>query len=62
MTIVFQLTMFALIAISFLLIIGVPITFASPDGWSSNKNIVFSGVSLWIVLVFAVGILNSFIS
>nr|YP_009117831.1 photosystem II protein Z [Gnetum gnemon]ACZ92196.1 PsbZ [Gnetum costatum]ACZ92186.1 PsbZ [Gnetum gnemon]AJE71459.1 photosystem II protein Z [Gnetum gnemon]ALK01130.1 photosystem II protein Z [Gnetum gnemon]ANZ53521.1 photosystem II protein Z [Gnetum gnemon] len=61
MTIVFQLSMFALIAISFLLIIGVPVAFASPEGWSSNKNIIFSGVSLWIALVLFVGILNSFI-
>nr|YP_010264543.1 Z protein of photosystem II [Vandenboschia striata]UIO59711.1 Z protein of photosystem II [Vandenboschia striata] len=62
MTIAFQLALFALIAISFLLVIGVPVVLASPDGWSSNKNIVFSGASLWIGLVFLVGILNSFIS
>uniref|UniRef100_A0AAT9UUT1 Photosystem II reaction center protein Z n=1 Tax=Pallavicinia longispina TaxID=280536 RepID=A0AAT9UUT1_9MARC len=62
MTIVFQLAMFALIVISFLLVIGVPVVLASPAGWSSNKNVVFSGTSLWIGLVFLVGILNSFIS
>nr|YP_009642797.1 photosystem II protein Z [Reboulia hemisphaerica]QCP68481.1 photosystem II protein Z [Reboulia hemisphaerica]QWW93104.1 photosystem II protein Z [Fossombronia mylioides] len=62
MTIAFQLAVFALIAISFLLVIGVPVVLASPEGWSSNKNVVFSGASLWIALVFLVGILNSFIS
>uniref|UniRef100_UPI0031F3BE51 photosystem II protein Z n=1 Tax=Dicranopteris linearis TaxID=37229 RepID=UPI0031F3BE51 len=62
MTIAFQLALFTLIATSFLLVIGVPVVLASPDGWSSNKNIVFSGASLWIGLVFLVGILNSFIS
>uniref|UniRef100_A0AB39U2Q0 Photosystem II reaction center protein Z n=1 Tax=Ophioglossum hongii TaxID=3238578 RepID=A0AB39U2Q0_9MONI len=62
MTIAFQLSVFASIATSFLLVIGVPVVLASPDGWSSNKNIVFSGASLWIVLVLLVGILNSFIS
>nr|YP_010194393.1 photosystem II protein Z [Pallavicinia lyellii]QZZ24719.1 photosystem II protein Z [Pallavicinia lyellii]QZZ24803.1 photosystem II protein Z [Pallavicinia lyellii] len=62
MTIVFQLAVFALIVISFLLVIGVPVALASPAGWSSNKNVVFSGTSLWIGLVFLVGILNSFIS
>lgn len=61
MTIAFQLAVFALIAISFLLVIGVPVVLASPEGWSSNKNVVFSGASLWIGLVFLVGILNSFI-
>jgi photosystem II PsbZ protein len=53
---------FALIAISILLVIGVPVALASPNGWSSQKNVLFSGVSLWIGLVFLVGILNSFIS
>ena len=28
-----------------------------PEGWSNNKNVVFSGTSLWIGLVFLVGIL-----
>lgn len=62
MTIAFQLSVLALIAISFLLVIGVPVVLASPDGWSSSKNIVFSGASLWIGSVFLVGIPNSFIS
>nr|YP_010431809.1 photosystem II protein Z [Styrax americanus]USS62259.1 photosystem II protein Z [Styrax americanus] len=62
MTIAFQLAVFALIATSSILLISVPVVFASPDGWSSNKNVVFSGTSLWIGLVFMVGILNSLIS
>lgn len=62
MTIAFQLAVFALIATSFILLISVPVVFASPDGWSSNKNVIFSGTSLWIGLVFLVGILNSLIS
>jgi len=62
MTLVFQLAVFALIATSSILLISVPVVFASPDGWSSNKNVIFSGTSLWIGLVFLVGILNSLIS
>lgn len=62
MTIAFQLAVFALIITSLILLISVPVVFASPDGWSSNKNVVFSGTSLWIGLVFLVGILNSLIS
>nr|YP_009104874.1 Z protein of photosystem II [Myrmecia israelensis]AIT93429.1 Z protein of photosystem II [Myrmecia israelensis] len=61
MTLIFQLTLFALIALSFLLVIGVPVVFASPEGWTENKGTVFSGLGLWILLVFAVGILNSFV-
>lgn len=62
MAIVFQLALLALIVISLLLVIGVPVVFASPNGWSSSKNTIFSGASLWIGLVFLVGILNSFLS
>ena len=56
MTLVFQLTLFGLIALSFLLVVGVPVVFASPNGWTENKSVVFSGVGLWVILVFAVGI------
>nr|QTW98814.1 PsbZ [Dipteryx alata] len=63
MTIAFQLAVFALIATSSILLISVPVVFASPDDWSNNKNVVFSvSTSLWIGLVFLVGILNSLIS
>jgi len=62
MIIAFQLAVFALIIISFLLVVGVPVLLASPEGWSSSKNTIFSGASVWIGLVFLVGILNSFIS
>ena len=61
MIVFFQLALFALIALSFLLIIGVPVTFASPDGWSNSKGTIFSGLALWILLVFVVGVLNSFV-
>uniref|UniRef100_A0A8S0WST9 Photosystem II reaction center protein Z n=1 Tax=Spirodela intermedia TaxID=51605 RepID=A0A8S0WST9_SPIIN len=48
----FPIGCFALIATSTILLISVPVVFASSDGWSSNKNVVFSGTSLWIGLVF----------
>lgn len=61
MTALFQLALFALVALSFLLIIGVPVVFASPEGWTENKGVVFSGLGAWMLLVFVVGILNSFV-
>ena len=61
MLFLFQLTLFALIALSFALVVGVPVVLASPDGWSGSKQLVFSGATLWIFLVFLVGILNSFV-
>ena len=56
----FQLAAFALVILSFLLVVGVPVAFAYPEGWVENKRIVFSGIGLWIILVFSVGVLNSF--
>lgn len=61
MTTILQLAVLGLIAISFALVVGVPVAFASPNGWTENKGIVFSGLSLWMLLVFAIGIINSFV-
>lgn len=61
MTPIFQYTLIALIAWSFLLVVGVPVVFASPEGWIEKKRTVFSVLVLWVFLVFAVGLLNSFV-
>nr|AYQ94221.1 photosystem II reaction center Z protein [Borodinellopsis texensis] len=61
MTSILQLSLFALILVSFALVIGVPVVFASPNGWTENKRFVFSGLSVWFLLVFAVGVFNSFV-
>jgi photosystem II PsbZ protein len=61
MLIIFQLALFALIALSFLLTVGVPVVFASPNGWAQNKDLVLYGSSAWLLLLIAVGILNSFV-
>ncbi len=61
MLLIFQLAVFALIVVSFLLVIGVPVALATPEGWVENKSTVFSGIGLWFLLVFTVGILNSFV-
>ena len=61
MTSILQIALLALVVVSFALVVGVPVVFASPNGWSENKSIVFSGLRLWLVLVFAVGIFNSFV-
>nr|YP_009440054.1 photosystem II reaction center protein Z [Ulva prolifera]AOT99391.1 photosystem II reaction center protein Z [Ulva prolifera]UEN67741.1 photosystem II protein Z [Ulva prolifera]WFS79708.1 photosystem II protein Z [Ulva prolifera]WFS79785.1 photosystem II protein Z [Ulva prolifera]WFS79862.1 photosystem II protein Z [Ulva prolifera] len=61
MTFIFQLTLFAFVSLSFILVIGVPVIFASPNGWTENKRVVFSGVGIWVLLVFALGVLNSFV-
>ena len=44
----FCLFFFAFIATSSILLISVPLVFASPDVWSSKKNLVFYGTSFLI--------------
>jgi photosystem II PsbZ protein len=61
MTSILQIALLALIAVSFALVVGVPVVFATPNGWSENKGVVFSGLSVWLLLVFTVGICNSFV-
>lgn len=61
MLLIFQLAVFALILLSFALVVGVPVAFASPNTWTNNKGTIFSGLFLWLLLVFGVGILNSFV-
>lgn len=61
MTSIIQLSVFALILLSFALVVGVPVVFASPNGWTENKRFVFSGLSLWLLLVITIGIFNSFV-
>jgi len=60
MTSILQIALFGLVLVSFALVVGVPVVFASPNGWSENKGVVFSGLSVWFLLVFAVGVFNSF--
>ena len=52
MATLFQLATYALVGLSFVLVVGVPVAFAYPEGWSENKRTVFSGIGLWIFLVF----------
>ena len=61
MTSIIQLAVFALILLSFALVVGVPVVFASPNGWTENKRFVFSGLSVWLLLVITIGIFNSFV-
>ena len=61
MLFLFQLSLFAFVALSLAFIVAVAVVFAYPDGWATSKNVVFSGATLWFFLVFLVGILNSFV-
>jgi photosystem II PsbZ protein len=62
MVIVLQLLVFALTALSTVLVIGIPVILASPGQWEQSKNLVFTGTGVWVGLVFATGFLNSLVA
>ncbi len=58
MTIVFQLALAALVLFSFIMVIGVPVAYASPQNWDQSKPLLYLGSGIWIILVVLVAILN----
>jgi len=58
LTIAFQASLAALVLLSFLMVVGVPVAYASPQNWDESKSLLWFGSGLWIVLVLAVGALN----
>ena len=61
MTILFQLALGALVFLSFVMVIGVPVAYASPQNWEQSKSLIFVGSGAWVALVIAVGVLNFFV-
>ena len=57
-TIVFQFALVALVALSFVMIIGVPVAYATPQNWNESKRLLWIGSIAWFALVFLVGGLN----
>lgn len=62
MTIVFQLALAALVILSFVLVVGVPVGLATPQNWDQSKRLILLGSGVWAVLVVVVGVLNSFVA
>lgn len=62
MTILIQLLVFILVIFSTLLVIGIPVTLASPGQWEKSKNLVYTGAGIWAGLVIITGIANSLIT
>ncbi|MBZ8179081.1 MAG: photosystem II reaction center protein PsbZ [Oscillatoria sp. PMC 1051.18] len=61
MTILFQLALTALVLLSFVMVIGVPVAYASPQNWDQSKSLIYLGSGVWAILVVLVGILNFFV-
>ena len=58
MSILFQLLLFVLVVWSFVMVIGVPVAYASPQNWEQSKRLIFLGSIIWGILVIVVGSLN----
>ncbi len=56
--ILFQLALFALVLLSFLMVVGVPVAYASPQNWDQSKRLILLGSVVWSALVVVVGGLN----
>ncbi|MDJ0647480.1 MAG: photosystem II reaction center protein PsbZ [Xenococcaceae cyanobacterium MO_188.B19] len=61
MTILFQLTLTLLVLFSFIMVIGVPVAYASPQNWEQSKTLIYLGSGIWTLLVILVGVLNFFV-
>ncbi len=61
MTILFQLIVAFFVLYSFVLVIGVPVAYATPSLWNQSKPLLFVGSALWVILVIVIGVLNSFV-
>ena len=58
MSVIFQFALLALVLMSFVMVIGVPVAYASPQNWDQSKPLLFIGSGIWAVLVIVVGVLN----
>nr|NP_041931.1 Ycf9 [Euglena gracilis]P32095.1 RecName: Full=Photosystem II reaction center protein Z; Short=PSII-Z [Euglena gracilis]AKL82386.1 photosystem II protein Z [Euglena gracilis var. bacillaris]CAA50118.1 Ycf9 protein [Euglena gracilis] len=57
-TFTFQALVLALIIFSFILVLTLPVIFASPKGWENNKSRIWLACRFWFFLVFLIGILD----
>ena len=62
MSIAIQILVLGLITLSIILVVGVPVTLASPGQWEQSKNLIYTGAGIWAGLVIITGIINSFIA
>jgi photosystem II PsbZ protein len=58
MSVLFQLLIAAFIALSFAMVIGVPVVFATDDGSGDANKLVWGGAAAWVALVIVAGLLG----
>ncbi|CAA9586599.1 Photosystem II protein PsbZ [uncultured Synechococcales cyanobacterium] len=57
----FQLAMTALVVLSFVMVVGVPVAYATPQNWVQSKRLILVGSGAWLALVLLVGALSYFV-
>jgi len=61
MVAIIQLLVSALILLSFILIIGVPVILVSPGEWERSKGLIYASCGLWFGLVVVTAAFNNFV-
>ena len=61
MSLVFQVALIALVLMSFVLVVGVPVVYATPQNFNDSKKFLWLGSGIWVALVLVVGVLNFFV-
>lgn len=61
MNLIFQILLLSLIVFSFITVISISYFSSITNGWNDNKKYILISSTIWFILVFAVGILNSFV-
>nr|YP_009369843.1 photosystem II protein Z [Boldia erythrosiphon]ARO90531.1 photosystem II protein Z [Boldia erythrosiphon] len=62
MSIALQFLVLAIIILSILLVISIPVTLASPGKWEESQNLIYTGVGFWAGLIIFTGVITSFIT
>ena len=58
MSVIFQLLIAAFVALSFAMVIGVPVVFSTDDGSGSANRLVWGGAAAWVATLLAAAFLS----
>jgi photosystem II PsbZ protein len=61
MGVIFQLLLTSLVFFSFVMLVYVPVAYASPQNWEQSKPLLYLGSTIWVALVVLVAIFNFFV-
>lgn len=58
MTLVFQLLVLALVILSFVMVVAVPVVLATPGEWQRYQRLIYLGAGVWTLLVVLIGLMD----